>query len=202
MPGALSALGILISDVVRDYSRTVMLVASSAQGSRALSGLEPHFAELEAKASAEFGQEGLTGISSRSADLRYAGQGYELNVPADTKMLKSFHALHRKRYGHADESRTVEVVNIRVRMIASAQPVALPRGSQSGPDCGPAVMKTKRVMFGDEWLELPVLHRARLRPGNVFAGPAIVHEYSATTVLPLGCRAEVDEYSNMVIQVD
>jgi N-methylhydantoinase A len=199
MPGALSALGILMSDVVRDYSRTVMLSANSAEG--LLSRLDTHFSELEAKASAEFHQEGLTGVAWRSADLRYAGQGYELNVPADKTMLQSFHALHRKRYGHADETRPLEVVNVRVRMIASAEPVVLPRPAKAGPDCTRAVTKTKPVRFDGAWLQTPVFDRSQLCPGNRFEGPAIVHEYSATTIVPPGCRAEVDEYSNIVIEV-
>ena len=201
MPGALSALGILMSDVVRDYSRTVMLSVQSSESPNFLSRLESHFVELETKAGAEFRKEGLSGIVSRSADLRYAGQGYELNVPADSQMLENFHALHRKRYGHADETRAVEVVNLRVRMIATAEPVNLPRTSQVGPDFSKAVVKKKNVMFDGEWLETPVLDRTKLQPGNTFNGPAIVHEYSATTVLPPGCRAEVDEYSNIVIEV-
>lgn len=200
MPGALSALGILMSDVVRDYSRTVMLSVKSSEGLNFLTRLESYFTELETKADAEFRAEGLFGVASRSADLRYAGQGYELNVPANSQMLESFHALHRKRYGHSDESRTVEVVNMRVRMIASSEPINLPRTGRVGPECSKAVAKEKSVMFDGEWLESPVLDRTQLRPGNKFEGPAIVHEYSATTVVLPGCRAEVDEHSNIVIE--
>jgi len=133
--------------------------------------------------------------------LRYAGQGYEINVPAGPEMLEIFHAAHRKRYGHADESRDVEVVSVRVRMIAPAERIELPRKAKMGKDCAYAVLKKKMVMFDGQWREVPVLDRGRLAPGNQFAGPAIVHEYSATTVVPPGCRAEVDEYSNIVIEV-
>lgn len=223
MPGALSALGILMSDVVRDYSRTVMITtnmqdtkevsfansevssASSANPLRslrlkALDVLEPHFAELESKAATEFRTEGLVGIPTRSADLRYAGQGYELNVPAGPNMLESFHSEHRKRYSYADESRTVEVVNVRVRMIAAARPIALPRRPKRDRNCSGAVLKRKPVMFDGEWIETPIINRDLLSSGNSFEGPAVVHEYSATTVLPPGCQAEVDEYSNLVIE--
>jgi N-methylhydantoinase A len=86
-------------------------------------------------------------------------------------------------------------------MTASAEKIELPRKSKAGSDCAPAVLKKKRAMFDGEWLETPVLDRERLLPGNRFAGPAIVHEYSATTVVPPGCGAEVDEYSNIVIEV-
>ena len=210
MPGALSALGILMSDAVRDYSRTVMIPlagkASGAPSSAAFNGcgeseLETHFAELEARAAAEFRDEGLSAVSTRSADLRYAGQGYELNVTAGQKMLSDFHATHRKRYGHADESRKVEVVNVRVRMSASSDPVELPRKPAADPDCTPAVLKRKRVIFADQWCAATVFQRDLLSPGNRFEGPALVHEYSATTVVPPRCRAQVDEQSNLVIQV-
>lgn len=215
-----------MSDVVRDYSRTVMIQVESrkdfnrrdreglakfaekklntlhAQAKLDVTkNLELHFAELEQKAVAEFRNEGLTGIAARSADLRYAGQGYEINVPAGPTMLASFHDAHRKRYGHADETKPVEVVNVRVRMIAQSETIEMPRKSNGGADYSCAVVKQKRVMFNGAWLETPVLDRAWLLPGNEFEGPAIVHEYSATTLVPPGCRAEVDEFSNIVIAV-
>jgi N-methylhydantoinase A len=244
MPGALSALGILMSDMVRDYSRTVMIPldggehirdeifsANSAQSQRtprlkafdrrereiaesaekcsspgvtatgALALLEPYFAELEAKGAAEFREQGLTGVATRSADLRYVGQGYELNVAAGPEMLVEFHATHRRRYGHADGRRQVEVVNVRVRMVAPSDEITLPRKAFAGPDCTQAILKQKRVMFHGESLDTPVFQRNLLMPGNRFEGPAIVHEYSATTVIPPACTARVDEYSNMVIEV-
>ena len=211
MPGALSALGILMSDVVRDYSRTVMTsLAGKESGIKPSSAferckepdlLETHFAELETRALAEFRDEGLSGVSTRSADLRYAGQGYELNVAAGPGMLSDFHATHRKRYGHADESRKVEVVNVRVRMTASSGPVELPREPAASPDCTRAVLKKKRAMFADQRCAATVFQRDLLSPGNRFEGPALVHEYSATTVVPPGCLARVDEHSNLVIEV-
>jgi N-methylhydantoinase A len=245
MPGALSALGILMSDVVRDYSQTVMIPlatgaqipdeifspnsaqsqrtprlkafdrrerrdvaadaercsGSSVSATSALSLLEPHFAELEAKGAAEFREQGLSGVATRSADLRYVGQGYELNVAAGPQMLAEFHAAHRKRYGHADECRSMEVVNVRVRMVAASDAIVLPRKPVAGSNSTQAILKQKRVAFDGEWLDAPVFRRDLLSPGNSFEGPAIVHEYSAMTVVPPACSATVDEYSNMVIEV-
>jgi N-methylhydantoinase A len=192
MPGALSALGILGADVVRDYSRTVMASAVDLL-------LEKHFSELEASGSAEFESEGMIGISTRSADLRYAGQGFEINVPAGPEMLARFHDAHRNRYGHADENRRVEVVNVRVRMIAASEQIEVPQMQPGKPGSEHAVLKKKNVMFADEWMDTAVLDRNLLLPGNIFKGPAIVHEYSATTVVPPGCRASVDSFSNLII---
>ena len=211
MAGALSALGILGADVVRDYSRTIMLpippdanlhAKPESRGTKdLLLMLEPAFAELEKAGLAELKQEGLQGSSIRSADLRYAGQGYEINVPAGHDLLRQFHEAHRKRYGHADETRAVEIVNVRVRTIAASEPLTLPRKPRGEKDPLHAVVKKKKVMVDDKWVETPVLDRNRLAPGNSFEGPSIVHEYSATTFLPPGCRAEVDEYSNLVITI-
>jgi len=216
MPGALSALGILMADVVRDYSRTVMVVASptevrqrqeSAEGAEKMvpidyvSGLHSHFAGLEARAEAEFQGEGLNGIAVRSADLRYAGQGYEINVPFGEAMLAEFHAAHEKRYGHSDASRRVEIVNVRLRMTAASETIELPRHALGGSDCPDAVIKNKTVYFGGSWLDTQVFARENLKAGNQFVGPGIVHEYSGTTVVPPGCRVRVDEYLNLVIEI-
>ena len=194
MPGALSALGILGADIVRDYSRTVII---SPDDSR----LEKHFSDLESEGSMEFETEGLSGISIRSADLRYAGQGYEINVPAGPEILATFHDSHRKRYGHADEARRVEVVNVRVRMVAVSEPIEFPAKPAGSPSSEHAVLKKNLVMFGNERLQTPVLDRTLLVPGNTFVGPAVVREYSATTVVSPGCKVSVDLFSNLVIQV-
>jgi N-methylhydantoinase A len=208
MPGALSALGILGADVVRDYSRTVMVPCRSAADalnsptrSEQPSELTKHFSELEQRAAAEFRKESMKGTSIRSADLRYTGQGYEINVAAGPRMLGAFHQDHSKRYGHADPSKPVEVVNVRVRMVASSGPLPVAKKACGDANCRDAVLKRKNVRFGNEWINTEVLDRNLLMPGNSFQGPAIVHEYSATTVIPARWKARVDEYSNMVVEV-
>ena len=209
LPGALSAYGIFLSDIVRDYSRTVMQgpLASEVESqdgeseAEIGSALEPHFAELEARGTLEFQSEGLSGKARRSADLRYAGQGYELNVPAGRGMLQAFHAAHQKRYGHADERRSVEVVNVRVRMVAGSPQIDPLREPHSGEDFSQAMLKKKQVMFSGEWVETPVIDRALLKSGNRVPGPAVIHEYSATTLVLPGANARVDVHRNLVIEV-
>ncbi len=206
MPGALSALGILMADVVRIYSRTVMLPADTER-------LEPFFAELAERGRQELEREGLTGTTVRSADLRYVGQGYELNVACEAQsdgkprhdgddMLDRFHALHRKRYGYADPNMPVEVVNVRVRLTATADPVELPRLPARPGDGAQAIVKTRPVSFAGVWQTSKVYQRDLLRPGDSFPGPALITEYSSTTVLPPGCVARVDVYTNIVIEVN
>ncbi len=194
MPGALSALGILISDVVKDYSRTVMLGPDAAP-------LEQHFRELQRRGEEEMRAEGLRATALRYADVRYAGQGFELSVPFTRDFVKRFHQAHRRRYGYADEKRRVEVVNVRVRMVASSERVPFPKKQLRRGNGKQAVVKQRRVVFEGRAAKAPVYQRAALRPGDLLAGPAIIAEYSATTVLPPGCRARVDERENVVVEV-
>jgi N-methylhydantoinase A len=195
MPGALSALGILMADVVRDYSRTVMMPPDPQR-------LEPYFAELEERGAQDLADEGLTGEGVRSADLRYVGQGYELNVPAGANILDDFHHAHSKRYGYSDTAMAVEAVNVRVRLTAKTGQIKLRRQEPREGDGSQAVLKMHDIHFSGEWRQSKVYQRELLTPGDTFAGPALITEYSSTTVLPPDWRARVDEYANLIIEVN
>jgi N-methylhydantoinase A len=163
--------------------------------------LEKHFRELEQRGAKEMRGEGLKAVAMRYADVRYAGQGFELSVPFGRDFVKRFHQAHRRRYGYADEQRPIEVVNVRVRMVASSEPVPFPRKKLTRGNGKQAMVKQRRVIFEGKASNSPVYERAKLRPGDAFAGPAIAGEYSATTVLPPGCRARVDERENILIEL-
>jgi len=194
MPGALSALGILLADHVRDFSKTVMLSYDEAE-------IERHFLELEQLGREAMEREGLSGRVSRSIDMRYAGQGYEVNVPADGAVLESFHAAHNKRYGYADEARMVEVVNLRARFTVETEPWEVPTWDVRPGNGEQAQVKTAQVHFGEEALETPVYSRDLLVAGDRFPGPAIITEYSATTVVSPPDLISVDEHGNLMIEV-
>jgi N-methylhydantoinase A len=192
-PGALSAVGILLADTMREYSRTVMLPIDAS--------FETVFSELERIATEDFRAEGLTAQSWRSVDVRYQGQGYELNVPHGPGVAARFHDLHQRRYGFANELRGLEVVNVRVRMVSAAEPFEpVVRPLQEG-DGSHALIHTRRVYFDSSFHETRIYDRVLLRPGDTFAGPAIVSEYSSATVLPLGDVLRVDGLGNLVIEV-
>jgi N-methylhydantoinase A len=193
-PGALSAYGILASDFVRDYSRTVMLQPEDE-------ALNRHFLSLEETGCHEMAELSLHPTVLRTLDIRYAGQGYELSVPWSADFVSAFHLLHEKRYGYADTGRPVEVVNVRSRLIASTQPLPFERQEAHEGDGRQAVIKEQSIFFEDAWHPGKLYDRARLQAGDRFAGPAVVIEYSATTFLPPGARASVDEFGNLVIQV-
>ncbi|MFL6464501.1 MAG: hydantoinase/oxoprolinase family protein [Bryobacteraceae bacterium] len=194
MPGALSAFGIFTSNVVRGYSQTVMLKPED-------SSLEQHFATLESLGYREMGGEGLTPTAIRTADLRYAGQGYELTVNWDSNFLEHFHGEHERRYGYADRQRTVEVVNVRVQMIADAEEHKPQRFELQNGNGQGAVMGTKPIYFQNQQWTATVYDRERLGAGDVLTGPAIIIEYSATTFVPPHCTVKVDSSLNLVIDV-
>jgi N-methylhydantoinase A len=193
LPGALSAVGILLADTMREYSRTVMLPIDAS--------FEDVFCELEELGTEEFRAEKLIAQSFRSADVRYRGQGYELNVPFGSEMAAQFHDLHQRRYGFANETRALEVVNVRVRMVSAAEaftPVVQPLHEGDGSH---ALIGMRQVYFDGSFQDTRLYDRELLRPGDTFAGPAIVSEYSSATVLSFGDVLRVDGLGNLVIEV-
>jgi N-methylhydantoinase A len=197
MPGALSAVGILLADAVRDYSRTVMLPGDG------LMTLADTFAELEQLGVAEFAAEGLHGLALRTLDVRYRRQGYELNVPYDAQSpadaIDAFHHLHQQRYGFSDQARPVEIVNVRLRMIASREPYSPPQQQpRSGGGTG-ACYATRDVYFDGKFLPTRLYRREGLVPGDRIEGPAMITEYTSATLLPPDCCMTVDAFANLVI---
>jgi N-methylhydantoinase A len=194
MPGALSAVGILLADAVRDYSRTVMLPGD------ALNRLDEHFAALEARGTAKFTNGDA--VAERSLDLRYRGQGYELNIPYSPNAAEAFHALHEQRYGFFDRTRPLEIVNLRLRLRVPAEPYSPIAQEVFAGSGSQAIRETREVIFDGAAIDTRTYTRDLLRPGDIIAGPALITEYTSTTVLLPGCRLEVDRFSNLVIQVD
>ncbi len=122
LPGALSALGILVSDVVKDFSRTVLLrVADKLPHAR----LAQEFAALQKQAAKNFRAEAWQGKVQyrRSVDIRYRGQGYELNLPFTKALLKDFEQEHHRRYGYSHATREVELVTLRLRAVVKSSPL-------------------------------------------------------------------------------
>jgi N-methylhydantoinase A len=195
VPGALSALGILLADVTRERSRTAMLPGEMLQS------LEERFESLEAEAREEFSAED-TPIVERSIDLRYKGQGYELNVPYSSEATEAFHLQHQQQYGFADRNRQLEIVNLRVRLRLPAEPFSFPETASQPGDGSKAFCGKRRVYFDGVWLEAATYNRDRLQPGDTLQGPALIGEYTSTTVLPPGCSLEVDRWSNLLITIN
>ncbi len=197
LPGALSAVGILLADGVRDLSRTVMLSGEALSAAAGAGALETSFGQMEQILLASNTQEDYA--LERSLDLRYRGQGYELNLPYGTEAAEQFHQLHERRFGFADHTRPLEVVTLRVRLRSPAPayaPVAEPETPGSGDQ---ALAGERSVRFGGEWLATPLYARDRLRAGDRVPGPALLLEYSSTTVLPPGWSLRTDGFGMLIL---
>ncbi len=196
-PGALSAFGILMSDVVKDYSRTVLWPVSEELPARKLQGV---FRELEHDARAAFRREQWPGRvrCTRSVDVRYRGQGYELSVPFTPSLLSRFHQQHQRRYGYSHPGREVELVTLRLRAMI---PTRMPASRFHAETERRKAVAGSRVFVGGKFQPARIYDRASLETGRRHAGPAVITEYSATTFVPPGMRFRVDGAGNLVIEV-
>src|SRR2546427_11123521 len=201
LPGALSAFGILVSDVVKDYSRTVLWRLA---GELPLAGLEKEFFTLRKAADEDFHSEGWRGTLRyrRTVDIRYRGQGYELNVPFTRSLVEAFHAEHQRRYGYSHPQRQVELVTLRLRASMKSPQANL------AARYGKGIVARRRdraerapVFFGSKNIETAIYSRDELQPRKEYSGPAVITEYSATTVVPPGVRFRLDEASNLLITI-
>jgi N-methylhydantoinase A len=211
-PGAFSALGLLCTDVVHDYIRSELRPLDAVSAEHA----ESIFHELEAKAREELAAEGMATAAARFArelDLRYTGQGYELRTPLDglfTERLSAaamqaararFDERHAQIHGHAAKERPVEVVSYRVRVRVTV-PKYEPRSEPASAQPAAAVAKGKRrIHFGPtQSVEATLYERDKLDVGATIAGPAIVEQFDATTVIPQGWTGRVDGYGNLILE--
>ena len=196
-PGALSALGILISDVVKDHSRTVLLRVKELP----LKRLDAIYSDLQKNISTELKKEDWKGrvVFERSCDLRYRGQGYELNLPFGRNLLESFHIEHKRRYGYSSPGREIEIVTLRLRGRLPS-PEKLSSINMEVRDQKRAEGVTATV-FGGKILKTQVITRSNLTPGRRYRGPAIITEYSATTVVPPGFIYQADKAHNLLVGI-
>ena len=200
-PGTFSAWGMLQTDmrhdVVRSFYRPLAGLESSAVSST--------FDSLEAEGSELLEKEGIGADDryfARSADMRYVGQEYTVNLPIGATVSldeidAAFHDAHRVRYGHSTPGAPAEFVNLRVAAmgrIASAVPKYNPPTAEADPLLG-----QRTVIFAGQEHETPVLLRQHLTPGASHPGPVVIEEESSTIVVPPGHTATLDELGNVLI---
>jgi N-methylhydantoinase A len=210
-PGAFSALGILLSDVVCDSVRSVLLSVpeaereSSQRARKFLHDLENRFAMLERASRAELERDGFScelAQAERHLDLRYAGQSYELSVPFRTDFRESFRRAHQQAYGYAHPDRAMEIVKLRIRLVIEIpKPIQRPAASKARRVAKPAAATFKPVWFGGKFLRTALHERENLKCGTRFRGPAVIVEYSSTTVVPPDFECYVDEYLNLILRL-
>jgi len=174
--GALSALGMLLADRVRDYSAGVLDASQ----------IEKRFAQLERTARRDMPGAKL----ERMADVRYVGQSYELTIPWGG----SFHDEHQRIYGYCEPARPTEIVTVRVRAIV---PVVKPQPAKLKRAARRTAPHLRRVFTSGKFRMLPVLAREQVGERGE-KGPALVVDYGSTTLIPPGWRFAVDRVGNLV----
>ena len=202
-PGALSAFGILVSDAVKDFSRTLLWNIAER---RTHAELEKEFRKLETTARQEFRAERWVGALhfERSLDLRYRGQGYELNIPATGNATARFHQEHQRRYGYHHPGKGIELVTARLRGRIKARKwevTRTPVGASRRSTGKSSPVETATLVFQGKRVATPVYERSSLGPGQSLKGPAVITEYSATTVIPPGKKFRVDRAENLLIAI-
>jgi N-methylhydantoinase A len=200
IPGALSALGILRADVVRDFSRTILLPIRTAAEARRLAG--PAARRLGKDAHRFLTREHFSKNDCRlefSFDLRYIGQAYDLSVPVSGDVVRAFHRAHERVYGHADPTRPVEIVNVRCRATGISPRISMVKIDSARSGSSPKPAGRAKCHFNGRTVSAGLYQREKLKAGQQFAGPAIVTEYSATSLVPLGWRASVDAYGQILL---
>jgi N-methylhydantoinase A len=202
-PGLLSAMGMLLADLVRDYSLTVMLPLEGGE-EEIYRHLRELFKTLENRALEEMEREGFTQLGKdlfleHSLDVRYRGQSYEVNIPFTPRIRESFEEVYKNLYGYTLENRPLEVVNIRLKAVGIGEKPPLERIPKSdGKLLSRAVVGEQKTFFGGKAYTVKVLDRERLRAGDRWDFPSIVVEYSSTTVIPPGFSVEVDPFGNLI----
>ena len=195
-PGTLSALGVLLGDVVRDYSRTVMLKA----GTDNRRAIEKAFATLERQGIRDLKHEGFDAQRiklAQSIAMRYAGQSFEIDVPFTARFESRFHAAHRERYGYSDPARATEIVSLRLRATGVTDKPRLGRSTVKTHKITPRSVAS--VYLSERAARVSVYERDDFVAGTKLNGPAIIAEYSSTTLIPAGRTVAVDEWLNLIV---
>ncbi len=204
-PGVLAAFGLLAAAIEHHHARTLHSRADTVD----LTSVNCCLAELDAAGRARMGEEGVPPGEVRvaySADMRYVGQAYELEVPIAVpvalgrmpEILSAFHAVHERVYGYARTQQPVEFVNFRaVHTFPLPRPRLRPT-ARGGGSIDDARLGTRRAWFsGHAFVGTAIYDRGRLPIGARVVGPAIIEQLDTTTVLPPGQAAVVDVSGNL-----
>jgi N-methylhydantoinase A len=196
--GVLSALGMTLADIIKDYSKSVLLKAKEKDYRKILGLFKP----LISKGKRDVLSEGIDKSSisvENSVDMRYVGQSHELMLPFKDGYIEDFHKLHKKMYGYANAEYEIEVVNIRVRVIGKTRKPSL-RKRVTSPIKGKMLTKKTKCYFRGKWFKAEIYNWNSLRTHSRIKGPALIVEDTSTTFLPPEYSCNVDNYENLIIE--
>ena len=207
-PGNLSAFGLLTVDVRNDYVQTF-----ARDDDVAAADIAATYDQLERRATAALRREAFDGDTRllRQADLRYAGQAFEVRVDGPAGRVDDafratvtgrFHDAHEATYGYCyrdDPTQRIEWVNLRVSGIGPITRPTLASVERGDGDTTAARTGERAVWFGSAWHTAALFRRDRLRTGDEVTGPAVIEEFGSTVPVAPGFCARVDDLGNLVI---
>jgi N-methylhydantoinase A len=210
-PGILCAMGLLLTDLRADFATTEL----QALTRNALTPMTSAFRRLSAQAQTWFEAERIPPGGrriTRTVDMRYAGQNYELPVAlpdgefgAGTleDLAYGFAAAHERMYGFTADDEPIQLVTYRLEASGIVPKAALEAEAEVGADTSAAITGEREVWLpeADGFARCSVYDRDRLRHGNRFTGPAIVEQMDATTVVLPGMTARIDAYRNLILEM-
>lgn len=210
LAGVLSALGLLAADVTFDFVRSLVRPTEEVDPAQ----VNRTYDRFRARGRELLLAEGIAPqeMSYRpSADMRYRGQSYELNLPLPDRALSredllelegQFHKAHKRAYGHASDGEPTELVNLRLVAQGRVPKPSLRVDGDGGGSLQEALTGTRKAFFGgDGWVECRVFAREALPAGVSLEGPLIIEGAESTVCVPPGKGASTDPFGNLIIEV-
>jgi len=209
-PGTLCAMGLLLTDLRADFAASRIQPLESAS----IPSVAETFKRLEREAAVWLDAEAIPAdrrVITRTADLRYVGQNYELSVslpagPIDDSTLATladgFAQAHQQRFGFIAEGEDVQLVTLRVEAAGLVAKAELEPQPLAGPQPNAAWIGEREVYMAEAgaMVACPIYARDRLAPGNRIDGPAVVEQMDTTSVILPGMHASVDPYLNLILE--
>ncbi|MEO2037300.1 MAG: hydantoinase/oxoprolinase family protein, partial [Martelella sp.] len=200
-PGVVSALGGLVADLRGDFIRTVYRPLNAV----VVAELQSLVAALVAEGQEWLADQGHEGAAEMrlSADMRYAGQSFEIETAIDQqwlsgagdKLAAAFHETHQQIYDFHDPDGAIEIINLRLSAIGAGPDLNV---AEVEAQPGPAAPEREVSVFADGQAQpIGLYHRDGLNPGATFAGPAVVVQEDTTFAIPAGASAQVDRFLNL-----
>lgn len=208
-PGTLSALGSLVADFIHEEARTVLYESWDQHPER----MKHRFEQLRQSAEEWVAQQPQEYIESveiyYEVEARYQHQSFELALSLNREWIDSghietiqnaFHALHKQRYGHADEQAPIEWVQAKVRIMACTPKPQFTEHSLEARERELQPRAQRSVTYNGRTYKANIYQRIDLRYGDRIEGPAIIEQSDTTTLVLDGWYAETDKYSNVRLQ--
>jgi N-methylhydantoinase A len=201
VPGVLSALGMTLADITKDYAQTVLSDEKVLDPAR----LDTIFRPLETQGQNDILNEGVPADQielQRALDIRYKGQSHEITVaePVDGDWVEAFDTAHESRYSYRQTDTSLVIVTARLTATGRTDKAEFTRLPIGDEDAADAVLGSCEIGFGPGGPVTGQLYtRDKLRAGNKLSGPALIVQFDTTTVIPPGWKAQVDPWGNLII---